>query len=444
MRRKRKYATGGLTQALVGYAPTMSTPLTAADEDPASGNTRKYVPMDPGTDYYHYGEGPEHTFFTGDIKGAPIKPSTGFNDPTTQGPSTQSNKPGFGDYLAAIPTLGKTASLLGQVAQGAGFDNALTQGMVKYGDMASGKGALSGVLGNSGLAPVQTTVSPISMSDVLGTGAAGAGALPSMGAGAASGAAAAGDAAAGLGAGALGSSGLVGAGAGAGAASIGTGASAGSIAGAGGAGAGAGAGSLGYGPAAIVAIGPIMQSLMGDNKKHAISQMQARAAQEWMDSQGITSVQKPTGQGSPFGIPTTQTVYMRNGKPFDYTAPENRDAFMAWAKERGYDLGLAHGGQIGQVLNSPGPESAHKTSEFYVKGPGTGRSDDIPARLSDGEYVMDAETVALLGDGSSDAGARRLDEMRTNLCKHKGKKLSKGQFSANAKPAASYLKGKKA
>ncbi len=75
----------------------------------------------------------------------------------------------------------------------------------------------------------------------------------------------------------------------------------------------------------------------------------------------------------------------------------------------------------------------------YVKGPGTGRSDDIEARLSDGEYVMDAETVALLGDGSSDEGARRLDVMRSNLRKHKAKNLSKGEFSHKAKEPARYM-----
>jgi len=75
----------------------------------------------------------------------------------------------------------------------------------------------------------------------------------------------------------------------------------------------------------------------------------------------------------------------------------------------------------------------------HVKGPGTGRSDDIPAVLSDGEYIMDSETVALLGDGSTDAGARRLDEMRKNLRKHKGKKLSKGGFSDDAKTPEQYL-----
>jgi hypothetical protein len=80
-------------------------------------------------------------------------------------------------------------------------------------------------------------------------------------------------------------------------------------------------------------------------------------------------------------------------------------------------------------------------SEFAVNGPGTGRSDDIPAVLSDGEYVIDAETVALLGDGSSKAGAKKLDELRVKVRKHKGKKLAKGRFSANAKKPEAYLSG---
>ena len=58
-----------------------------------------------------------------------------------------------------------------------------------------------------------------------------------------------------------------------------------------------------------------------------------------------------------------------------------------------------------------------------LDGRGTGQSDEIeattpgghPVLLSDGEYVIDAPTVAALGDGSTKAGARRLDEMRKQI-----------------------------
>lgn len=76
----------------------------------------------------------------------------------------------------------------------------------------------------------------------------------------------------------------------------------------------------------------------------------------------------------------------------------------------------------------------------YAQGAGSGRDDTIEALLSDGEYVMDAETVSLLGDGSNDAGAERLDEMREELRRHKGRGLSKGKFSADARRPMQYLK----
>jgi hypothetical protein len=89
---------------------------------------------------------------------------------------------------------------------------------------------------------------------------------------------------------------------------------------------------------------------------------------------------------------------------------------------------LARGGALNRVA-------------YLASGGGTGRSDSIDAKLSDGEYVMDAETVALIGDGSTNAGARRLDQMRSKIRQHKGKSMARGKFSANAKSPLAYLKG---
>jgi hypothetical protein len=54
-----------------------------------------------------------------------------------------------------------------------------------------------------------------------------------------------------------------------------------------------------------------------------------------------------------------------------------------------------------------------------LKGPGDGMSDHIPAiigqkqpaRLADGEFVVPADVVSHLGNGSTDAGAKRLYSM---------------------------------
>ena len=80
-------------------------------------------------------------------------------------------------------------------------------------------------------------------------------------------------------------------------------------------------------------------------------------------------------------------------------------------------------------------------TSLAVKGPGSGRSDDIPAMLSDGEYIVDADTVAMLGDGSSKAGADALDRLRVNIRKHKGRNMARGRMGAKAKPAEHYLRG---
>jgi len=52
-----------------------------------------------------------------------------------------------------------------------------------------------------------------------------------------------------------------------------------------------------------------------------------------------------------------------------------------------------------------------------VTGHGDGQSDDIPALLSDGEYVIPSPVVAALGRGSNKAGAKKLDKMKSTVMK---------------------------
>ena len=81
----------------------------------------------------------------------------------------------------------------------------------------------------------------------------------------------------------------------------------------------------------------------------------------------------------------------------------------------------------------------------YVSDPGhgDGTSDGIDAKLSGGEYVMDAGTVATLGNGSNEAGARALDQLRQRVRKHAGKQLVKGKQFMKAKQPQAYLSGGK-
>ena len=77
--------------------------------------------------------------------------------------------------------------------------------------------------------------------------------------------------------------------------------------------------------------------------------------------------------------------------------------------------------------------------ELDPGGSGDGQSDDIPAMLADGEYVIDAETVAQIGNGSTKAGAKALDEFRMNIRKHK-RSAPLDKIPPKTKTLTSYLK----
>lgn len=77
-----------------------------------------------------------------------------------------------------------------------------------------------------------------------------------------------------------------------------------------------------------------------------------------------------------------------------------------------------------------------------LKGAQAGQDDSVPINASHGEYVMDADVVAALGDGNTDAGAAKLDAMRENIRKHK-RSAPPSKIPPKAKPVKAYLKGAK-
>jgi hypothetical protein len=71
----------------------------------------------------------------------------------------------------------------------------------------------------------------------------------------------------------------------------------------------------------------------------------------------------------------------------------------------------------------------------YLKGPGDGMSDDIPATingdepaaLADGEFVVPADVVSHLGNGSSEAGSKQLYAMMDRIRKARTGRESQGK-----------------
>tara|TARA_R100000908_G_scaffold64794_1_gene50022 strand:+ start:269 stop:1159 length:891 start_codon:yes stop_codon:yes gene_type:complete len=62
-----------------------------------------------------------------------------------------------------------------------------------------------------------------------------------------------------------------------------------------------------------------------------------------------------------------------------------------------------------------------------IDGPGDGQSDDIPAMLSDGEFVMTKQAVMAAGNGDRDKGTKQMYAMMNGL-ENKAKEMGIGKF----------------
>jgi hypothetical protein len=92
-------------------------------------------------------------------------------------------------------------------------------------------------------------------------------------------------------------------------------------------------------------------------------------------------------------------------------------------------------------LGVPMKDGRHDYREgAAVNGPGDGQSDDIPAMLADGEYVIDAELVSMLGNGSNKAGAQYLDKFRQAVREHK-RSAPLDKIPPKTKSPLAYMKG---
>jgi hypothetical protein len=168
------------------------------------------------------------------------------------------------------------------------------------------------------------------------------------------------------------------------------------------------------------------------------------------------SIPKYTAQRTMNPIPTTmvnaagQTVPRRPGSggisyfsPMVYTpqaapaaAPVAAEPVPATQPNPTIVEQYAAGGMAQGGLGSLG---SYSDGGRLLKGPGDGVSDSIPAmigknqpaRLADGEFVIPARIVSEIGNGSTDAGARKLYAMMDRIQKARGKTLK--NVAANTK-----------
>jgi hypothetical protein len=155
---------------------------------------------------------------------------------------------------------------------------------------------------------------------------------------------------------------------------------------------------------------------------------QAAAQPTMMQSIGNYLAADPTraamigGAALPTLTPATSSL-----SPYAYEGPE-KEEYDGPLSKFNYDPSryrprYASGGladtAVARRMMGGGHLGSYSDGGRLLKGPGDGMSDDIPAkigkkqpaRLADGEFVVPADVVSGIGNGSTDAGAKKLYAM---------------------------------
>jgi len=125
---------------------------------------------------------------------------------------------------------------------------------------------------------------------------------------------------------------------------------------------------------------------------------------------GLGPVTGSSGQQNPLDRSATDKD-VAFGTSLDNEPQEQSNAPMEW---------FSKGGLAGQhPMGEPQYYSEGALTSLQIKGDGDGTSDDIPAMVAKDEYVLPADIVSSLGNGSSDAGASVLDMFVRQIRSHK-------------------------
>jgi hypothetical protein len=118
--------------------------------------------------------------------------------------------------------------------------------------------------------------------------------------------------------------------------------------------------------------------------------------------------------------------------------------YDAFGRPIGSVPGHANGGLLGYAQGSMpvGHLGGYSDGGRLLRGPGDGVSDSIPAtigahnpepaRLADGEFVVPARIVSELGNGSTEAGARKLYQMMDRIQKNRAHSVGNNKVAVNS------------
>jgi hypothetical protein len=158
----------------------------------------------------------------------------------------------------------------------------------------------------------------------------------------------------------------------------------------------------------------------------------------------IANTFSPPGSQPNYGVPVSE-MGSYAGNPMGQTSYESGQGNPAESNTTSSNTGE---GNPGESYAQGGISHLGDYSDGgrLLRGPGDGVSDSIPAvigkkqpaRLADGEFVVPARIVSELGNGSTEAGARKLYAMMDRIQAARGKTVGKGRVAKNSR-ADKYL-----
>jgi hypothetical protein len=155
--------------------------------------------------------------------------------------------------------------------------------------------------------------------------------------------------------------------------------------------------------------------------------------EKWAKDNNVTLAQIAASFDPPISIAEAKKRYPKLAGKASTTTDDT--ASETPSKEGGL-MKLAGGGMSSQ-FNLGGYSDGGR----LLRGPGDGVSDSIPAtignkrpaRLADGEFVVPARIVSELGNGSTEAGARKLYAMMDRVQKARRGTVGKGRVAKNSR-----------
>ena len=131
----------------------------------------------------------------------------------------------------------------------------------------------------------------------------------------------------------------------------------------------------------------------------------------------LSSPEEEETRNPDYGRPGEAWDVEYRGTRYDLDDPEERDAYNTRkdADRREYSEREPVRAADGGAMYGNDKMSYDTPITGEVSGPGTGTSDSVPARLSDGEFVLTAKSVRGAGAGDRDVGAARLYDMMAEL-----------------------------